>query len=212
MPQPLNLALLISGGGSTAEAIIQACQEGAELYGLINPACIIASKPGIPGIERAIEAGIPEEKVHTFVRKNFDSADLFGEAILKVCAENKVDLIGQYGWLVKTPVNVINAYENKIINQHPGPLGYKEGSIGGKGMYGLRVHQARLDYVRSTKEDYWTEATAHLVTEEYDEGAVIGRSRVAILEDDTAESLAARVLPEEHKLQIQVLKDFVSSI
>lgn len=204
----MKIALLISGGGTTAEAIIQAASAG-RLAG-VKAGCIIASKPEAGGIERAKKAGIPEKDVLVLSPKAFSSREEFGEAIIQECKARGVDFVGQYGWLVKTPENVIKAFEGRIVNQHPGPLEPGRPDFGGKGMFGRRVHAARLFFVRAVNRDFWTEATAHRVTAEYDKGAVVLVKQVPILPDDTPESLQARVLPVEHEVQIETLAKFVA--
>jgi phosphoribosylglycinamide formyltransferase-1 len=180
----MRIALLISGRGSTAEAIINACKTG-KLKG-VTPACVISSRELSP--------------------KHFSSSEEFGKAILKICADNKVDFIGQYGWLVKTPKNVIEAYQDMMVNQHNGPLP----EFGGDGMYGMRVHCARLLFARRVQRDFWTEGVAQRVAVEFDGGAVLKAGRAPILENDTPETLAARLLPVEHEVQIAMLRDFVN--
>jgi len=215
----MRIALLISGGGTTMEAIIRACQNGT-LKGVI-PALVIASKETAGGIEKAHGLGIADNNIVVLNPKNFSTPEAFGEAILHECRIRDVDFIGQYGWLSKTPENVCKTYKGMIINQHPGPLDIHSNAsdlggqadnldFGGAGMYGLRVHQARLLFVRETNRDFWTEATAHRVTENFDEGKIVKRKQVEILPDDTAESLQARVLPVEHEVQIETLRDFAS--
>lgn len=207
----MRIALLISGGGTTMEAIIKACSPRGVLYNMIEPVLVIASNENAGGIEKAKSLGIHDENILIINPKDFNSSVEFGLAILEECKKRNVDFIGQYGWMVMTPLNVINNFKNKIINQHPGPLDTGRSDFGGIGMYGMRVHQARLDFVNKTKHDYWTEATAHRVTEKFDEGIVLKRKQVSILENDTAETLQKRVLPIEHEIQIELLKDFVNS-
>lgn len=211
----MKLALLISGSGTTASAVIKACQPGSHLFLTgIEPVCVIASSDQIAGIQNVIDAGMNEKNIYVISPKDFKHSNNlskeFGSKILQVCEKHKVDLIGQYGWLCKTPANVVVAYEKRIINQHPGPLDPGHPDFGGKGMYGKRVIFARLLFVRELKKDFWTEATAHRVTAEYDQGAVIGRVRVTIEPDDTVESLYKQMLPVEHKLQIKILQDFAN--
>src|SRR3989344_8169494 len=155
----MRIALLTSGRGSTATAIIDACKSG-KLIG-VTPACVISSKNISP--------------------KQFATSEEFGEAILKICKENKVDFIGQYGWMVKTPANVIKAYKDMMVNQHNGPLP----EFGGDGMYGMRVHCARLLFADRVKRDFWTEGVAQRVSVEFDGGAVLKAGRIPILENDT---------------------------
>ena len=113
--------------------------------------------------------------------------------------------------MVKTPKNVCDAFLGMIVNQHPGPLDTGRPDFGGTGMYGLRVHQTRLAFVQKVNRDFWTEATAHRVTTNFDEGKVLKREQIQILPNDTAEILRERVLPIEHKIQIELLKDFVEN-
>ena len=206
----MKVALFISGGGTTAEAIIRAAKCG-QLAG-VEVACVIASSAEAGGIERAKKAGVPEKDVLILPPKAFPSREEFGEAIIKECRARGVDFVGQYGWLVRTPENVIKAFEGRIVNQHPGPLDPGRPDFGGKGMFGRRVHAARLFFVRAVQRDFWTEATAHRVIAEYDKGAVLCAKRVSILPDDTPESLQARVLPVEHEVQIETLAMFAPSL
>lgn len=204
----MRIALLISGGGTTMEAIIKATQSG--VLKDVVPALVIASRETAGGIEKAKALGISENDIVVINPKDFSTYKEFGEAILHECRARDVDFIGQYGWLVKTPANVCDAYKGMIVNQHPAPLDTGRSDFGGVGMYGLRDYQARLLFVRKTNRDFWTEATAHRVTANFDEGKIVKRKRVPILPDDTAESLQARVLPVEHEVQIETLRDFVN--
>ena len=219
MSDALGLALLISGGGTTAEQILRACNPKTPgnhpLSGKITPVLLIASREsdeGASGITKALLEGLAGPNVVVLKPRSFPSPLDFGEAIIKECEKRGVDLIGQYGWLPLTPPNVIERFQGRMINQHPGPLdpGYLD--FGGKGMYGTAVHAARLYFVRAVGKDKfpWTEVTAHRVTEQYDEGAVIGRSEVPIEPRDTPYELQSRCLPFEHRLQIAVLESFVN--
>jgi phosphoribosylglycinamide formyltransferase-1 len=202
----MRVAFLISGAGSTMEAVVRATK-GSRLSG-VTPAIVIASHAGISGIERAKNLGIPESNIAVLSRKDFETPEAYGEAIIEKCRFHSVDFIGQYGWLMLTPKNVIEAYQGRIINQHPGPLDAGRPDFGGKGMFGIRVHAARLGFVKETNHDFWSEATAHRVTEHFDEGAVVKATRVPILEGDTPEILQMRMLPVEHDVQIETIKDF----
>ena len=205
----MRIALLISGGGTTMEAIIKACQNGT--LANVIPSLIIASKESAGGIEKAKKLGIKEEDILIINPKSFETRENFGEKIIEECKKRNVDFIGQYGWMVMTPENVISAFEGMIVNQHPGPLDTGRPDFGGVGMYGMRIHCARLEFVRKVNRDFWTEATAHRVTNKFDEGVVLKREQVTILLNDTPESLQARVLPIEHKVQIELLKDFANN-
>ena len=201
----MKLALLISGGGTTMEAIIKACQSG--YLSKVEPVLVISSNSNAGGIEKAKKLGIKEKDILIINSKDFKNREEFGEEIIKECKKREVEFIGQYGWMVLTPKNIIKEFEGKIINQHPGPLDNGRPDFGGAGMFGLRVHQARLEFVKKTDHDFWTEATTHFVTEEFDKGKIIKRIQVPVLPDDTAETLQARVLPIEHEVQIEALKD-----
>lgn len=166
----MNVALLISGGGTTAQAIIEASRDG-KLKGLVNPSVVIASRKGAGGIEKALERGIPVEVID---RTNFSSQEAFGEKILSVLVAHSIDVISQNGWLPLTPKNVLEAFPQKIINQHPGPLDPGREDFGGKGMFGARVTCARVLYCYLTKDEHpFTESTVHFVTEEFDKGSII---------------------------------------
>ncbi len=202
--QKLKLAILASGGGTTMQAIIKACKSG-ELSG-IDPVLVISDREGAGALQKAQDEGI--KAVFVRPRKAYPSLDDYGVELLRLFHAYNVDLIGQYGWLTLTPANVVSKYEGQMVNQHPGPLDTGYPDFGGKGMYGRAVHAARLIYARSVEDNNWTEATAHLVTPEFDKGAVIMRKRVPIEPDDTVDILQAKVLPVEHTVQIEALKLF----
>ncbi len=168
-----RLALFISGGGTTAEAILTACKPDGQLENHINPVLVVASKPDIKGIERALNTGmITDENIVVLERKKFETPEAYGQALIKVCKERHVTLFGQYGWLVKTPENFLQAFP-RGINQHPAPLCPGKPDFGGDQMYGRRCHLARLLFVRMTQRNFWTAAVAHRVYPEYDKGPVV---------------------------------------
>lgn len=203
----IRLALFISGGGTTACAVINACRRNILK---IKPVLVIASKYEAFGIDKIIQLGFSKRNIKVINPKNYNDSESFADKLLYECHKKKVDLIGQYGWLPLTPEKLIKEFNNKIINQHPGALDQNGIDFGGKSMYGRRVHAAVLYFRRVTDHDYWTEATSHLVTEEFDRGQVIGRVKIKITNEDTVESLAQKVLPFEHQLQIKVLQKFAS--
>jgi len=204
-----RLVSLISGGGTTMEQIIKACQSG-EIP--MDVAGVISSNPTAGGIEKARRLGIPEKNIVVVDQNKFRGADRkvdlegFGLAILKELRERGATVVTQNGWLPLTPEHVIDEYSETIFNQHPGPVP----EFGGRGMYGRRVHAARMLFVRQTKRDFWTEAIAQRVDKKYDQGAVVKSTRVEILKDDTVDDLQQRVLPVEHRTQIDLLKDVAS--
>ena len=140
--------------------------------------------------------------------QNFEIPEAFGEAILQSCRARGVDFIGQYGWAVQTPPNVIEVYRNKMVNQHNGPLDPGRPDFGGKGMRGLATHTAVLYFARHIKRPFWTEATAQRVDVEYDKGAVLASAALAIRPSHNPISLGNELLLLEHSLQIQILQAF----
>lgn len=198
-----RLGSLVSGGGSTMEQIVLASQNG---WLQMDVACVLASKEGIGAIKKANSYGIALEIVNPDEFRGDDGkVDQygFGQVILRSLQKHGVTVVTQNGWLPLTPENVIDTYKDAIFNQHPGPVP----EFGGKGMYGRRVHAARLLFTRMTKRDYWTEAIAQRVHEDYDRGVVVKSQQVEIFPGDIVDDLQQRVLPIEHGVQIELLKD-----
>ena len=195
----LHLAILLSGSGSTAQAIIRACQSGS-LRG-ITPVVVIGNNVQAGGLEKARLLGIKTRVVR--------------DDLLETLQGCQVDLISQNGWLPLTPKNVVDRYKGRLINQHPGPLDPGRSDFGGIGMYGRRVTCARIAYALMTGGNNWTEATTHLVTEEFDKGMVIRAERLSfrILPDsnliDATNNVTAKLLPLEHKNVIATLDSYV---
>lgn len=204
----LRLAMLISGGGTTAREIIRAARDGR--LPRMEPALLISSRRTSGGIAKALAEGMKAEDITIRRPKDYPNPEAFGEAIIADCRERGVDLIGQYGWLPITPANVIEEYGGLMVNQHPGPLDPGRPDFGGMGMFGRRVHCARLYFVRVVGLGYFTEATAHRVYPDVDKGPVLRRRVVEIKDSDDVTSLQERVLPEEHLVQIETLDDFAN--
>ncbi len=205
----LRVALLISGGGTTAREILRACKDGRLPH--VDPVLLIASKPEAGGIQKALAEGMSDKNIVVIrPKRGCPGSPEFGEAILAECRKRGVDFIGQYGWLPVTPSNVIEAYKDMIVNQHPGPLDPANPGMdfGGSGMYGRRVHCARLYFVRKVIGDYWTEAVSHRVVTELDRGAVLNSARIEIRPTDDVVSLQETLLPIEHQVQIATLRMF----
>lgn len=200
----IPFAMLISGGGSTATAIWNAKRKG-ELPN-INFRLVISSRPDAKGIERLVDAGFDQHDIKVVDSKSQRVPGAFGETLETVFRLRDITHFGQYGWLPYTPYNVCENFYG--INQHPGPIDPTHGQeygFGGRGMHGRAVHAAVLAYARTVKMA-WTEATAHRVTNIVDGGELLGYRVVDIFEKDDVDTLAARVLPEEHLLQIRVLQ------
>ena len=166
----LRLAIFLSGNGSTAESIINACSSG-ELKS-IQPTLVISSRSDALGLTKSTIRGV--KNIFVVKPKDYSTPQLFGIRLLSLLHQFNIDIISQNGWLPLTPANVVSAYQDMIINQHPGPLDPSRGNdFGGKGMYGERVIAARLIYSWLTGSDFWTEATTHFVTDKYDQGNLL---------------------------------------
>lgn len=172
----------------------------------MDVACVIASKSGIGAIERAESLKVPHVVIdpNQFrVQNKRVDPESFGLKILKELRARGVTVVTQNGWLPLTPQIVIDEFQDTIFNQHPGPLP----EFGGKGMYGKRVHAAVLLFTRRVKRNLGTEAIAQRVNKDFDQGPVVKAEKVDILRGDIIDDLQQRVLPIEHKLQIELLQD-----
>lgn len=179
----MRIAVCLSGRGSNLGALLDAL-EGHQEAGI---ALVLSNRPNAGGLERARRAGVPAEVFH-------DPADS-GEWISRL-GRRDIDLIVLAGYLKLVPPQVVVAYRGRIVNIHPALLP----KFGGRGMYGRRVHEAVL-----ASGDRETGVTIHLVNEEYDRGSVLAQVRVPVEPDDTADTLAARVLTVEHALLPRVV-------
>lgn len=189
-----NIVVFASGSGTNFQAIIDAVEAG-DIEGNIQG--LVASRPGIKALERAKDHHID---ARTLVPTDFKNEHSYEKELLKTLDEWDTDLIVLAGYMLKIPTPVIKRYENRIINIHPSLLP----KYGGKGFYGLKVHQAVLD-----SGDKLSGCTVHYVTEEYDEGPIIEQIKVPVHESDDAETLAARVLEQEHKLLPKVIAELM---
>jgi len=178
----VRTAVLVSGGGTNLQAIID-----ANLFGEIKNcmlAAVISSNPEAYAIERAKYAGIP---VYIVERSIFPNRLSFTKALLEKLQDLEIELVVYAGFNYILGPQLINAYENRIINIHPSLIP----SFCGPGFYGLKVHQAVLNYGAKV-----TGATAHFATETADDGPIILQKTVPVLEDDTPETLQRRVMEE----------------
>lgn len=178
----VRAAVLVSGGGTNLQAIIDAKRAGkipsAEL------ALVVASNASAYALTRAENAGI----VHTVLRKEKGEApENYGERLLTLLHENAIDVVVLAGFLTILPENVIRAYDHRILNIHPSLIP----SFCGDGFYGLHVHEAALK--RGVKV---TGATVHFVNEITDGGDIIAQKAVEVLPGDTPEILQRRVMEQ----------------
>lgn len=179
--------MLVSGGGTNLQALIDAESDGIIKNGEIT--LVISSRPGVYALERAEKAGI---KSIVLERKKYALQADFDADLLDALKEHDIDLIVLAGFLTILGDTVISEYKNRIINVHPSLIP----SFCGKGFYGLKVHEAALS--RGVK---LTGATVHLVNEIADGGPILMQRAVEVMEDDTPETLQKRVMREcEHVL------------
>ncbi len=180
-----RLCVFASGSGSDFQSIIDGVKSGT-----INASIelLVASKPDIYAIERAKAAGI---EVAVFQKANYASTEQMYDEMIPFLKAKDIDLIVLAGYLTVLTPNIVNAFKNKIINIHPSLIP----AYCGDGFYGMRVHRA----VIAGKEKQ-SGATVHYVDEGTDTGKIIAQKTVPVYEDDTPETLQARVLELEHKL------------
>ena len=178
----VNVAVLVSGGGTNLQALIDAKTAGNLPKAKL--ALVIASKPGVYALRRAEEAGIPTEVV---CRKDFDTQEAFDRTMLETLRRYNIGVVVLAGYLSIVGAPVVAAYPDKIINIHPSLIP----SFCGAGYYGLRVHEAALK-----KGVKVTGATVHLVNEKYDDGRILLQKAVAVEEGDTPETLQKRVMQQ----------------
>ncbi|HEX9908847.1 MAG TPA: phosphoribosylglycinamide formyltransferase [Thermoplasmata archaeon] len=180
----ISIGVLASGGGTNLQSIIDSCERG-EIDG--DVVVVISNVPEAYALERARKHGIDAYCFsHKGVTREAHEAD-----VIECLEQHKVDLVCLAGYLrMLTPV-FINKYAGRLMNTHPALLP----AFGGKGMHGLNVHQAVLDYGCKVSG-----CTIHFVTLEVDGGPIVLQKAVPVLEGDTAEVLQERVLKEEHRL------------
>ena len=178
----LNIAVLVSGGGTNLQALLDAESRGGIPGGRI--ACVISSKPEAYALERAKRAGVATEEL---VRKGFATPEEYDAALFSLLDKYDTGLVVMAGFMTIISDRVVQRYPNRIINIHPSLLP----SFGGGGFYGLRVHEAAL--ARGVKI---TGATVHFVNEVCDGGPIILQKAVEVLPEDTPETLQRRVMEQ----------------
>jgi len=192
----LRLAVLASGGGSNLQAIIDAAQKG-EIDAQV--VLVISNNSKAGALERARRHGI--QALHLSAGR-FDTPEAFDARLLGVLANHRIDLVILAGYMKLLSPSVVKAYRGRILNIHPALLP----SFGGQGMYGSRVHQAVIESGAK-----FSGVTVHLVDEQYDHGPIVAQRVVPVLDDDTPQTLAQRVLVEEHKIYKAVIQLFAEN-
>ena len=191
-----KLAVLVSGGGSNLQAFIDAIAEGvlqAEI------ALVLSSRKDAYALTRARAAGIPTAVVP---RRAYRDNESYGEALLEALRPYQPDLVLLAGFLSVLSDQVVEEYSGRIMNTHPSLIP----AFCGDGFYGERVHQAVLDYGAKVSG-----ASIIFVEQGVDTGPVILQEAVPVYQEDTAATLAARVLPVEHRLYVQAAAHFLSN-
>lgn len=178
----LRIVVLVSGGGTNLQAIMDAIDNGNIRNASIE--AVISNNAGAYALTRAKNYGVAAECISP---KDYASRDIFNEELLKGVSKYNPDLIVLAGFLVAIPAAMVEAYRNRIINIHPSLIP----SFCGKGFYGLKVHEAAL--ARGVKV---TGATVHFVDEGTDTGAIILQKPVMIEDGDTTEILQKRVMEQ----------------
>lgn len=177
---PVKIAVLVSGGGTNLQALIDAQEKGIIKSGKIG--LVIANNANAYALERAAKAGI---KTAVVLKKELGSAEAFEQKIKDLLSENGIEIIVLAGFMAILSENFTKDYPRRIINVHPALIP----SFCGKGFYGLHVHEAALAYGVKV-----TGATVHFVNEIPDGGEIIMQKAVSIRENDTPETLQKRVM------------------
>ena len=182
MSTPKKIAVLVSGGGTNLQALIDAQSRGELGGGEIT--LVLASKPGVFALERAAAAGI---KGVVLARKDYDTIAAYSKALADTMLAAGIDLVVLAGFLTIIDEQVYNAFPNRILNVHPALIP----SFCGKGYYGLHVHEAAL-----AKGVKVSGATVHIVTPECDAGPIVLQKAVEVMNNDTPETLQKRIMVE----------------
>lgn len=192
----MNIAVFASGGGSNFQAILNKIKSGE----LKNAAIVllISNNSSCGAMEIAKSNNI--KTIHISNKTHPDPVE-YENALSSSLEKSNVELIALAGYMKLLPVRIVRKYPNKILNIHPALLP----KFGGKGMFGIHVHEAVL---RAGEKE--SGVTIHFVNENYDEGRIIRQSRVPLLPEDTPETLAARVLKAEHDLYWRVIDEMVN--
>lgn len=193
-----RIVVFASGSGTNFQSIIDAIDRGEVSAASI--AGLIVSNSNAFAISRAEKAAIPTAFLHPNEFKSYQDYEI---ALKNQLLHWNPDLIALAGYLLKIPESVIELYKGRILNIHPSLLP----KYGGRGYYGLRVHRAVLE-----NSELKSGCTVHLVTEEYDEGPILGQIEVAVLQSDTPETLQKRVLEKEHILYPKIINQHLKTL
>lgn len=190
-----RLGVLLSGRGSNFAAIQKAIDAGTLTNAEI--VLVISNHPDAVGLNVAQSHDIPTV---TLEKQQFENRQAFDQAVVEALQAQQVELVILAGYDRILTSALLNAYPGRILNIHPSLLP----AYGGKGMVGHKVHQAVVD-----NQESQSGCTVHVVTEIVDGGTILGQSSVPVLANDTAETLAVRVLEQEHQLYPRVIGEFI---
>lgn len=192
----LRIGVLVSGHGrgTNLQAILDGCAAGV-IPGAVD--LVVGTRADAPALERARTAGV--KTVVVSPRKYEGDEEGYGAALLRAARAADVQLICLAGYLRVLPRAVVDSYRGRIMNVHPALLPL----FGGKGMYGEHVHRAVIESGMKVSG-----CTVHFVDEQYDSGPIIAQSAVPVRDDDTPVTLAARILPEEHRTYVRAIQLF----
>ena len=186
----MNIAVFAAHGGSDLQAIIDGCRN--DLIGA-QVAAVISNNGDSMALQRGRNAGIPSYHLSA---KKCGSEEQLAEELLAVLKGHDIDMIFLAGYMRMLHISVLEQYSGRIFNIHPALLP----RYGGRGMYGMNVHNAVI--AAGEKE---SGVTIHRVDAEYDSGEIVAQTTVPVMEGDTPESLAARVLEREHSFLVEVI-------
>lgn len=189
--------MFASGSGTNFQALIDAVKKGqihARIRGLIS------NKSDSKALDRAQKHDI---ETQVLIPSEFRSDRQYEHALQDILSNWKTDLIVLAGYMIKIPASIIKEYQGRIINIHPSLLP----KYGGKGYYGKRVHQAVIQ-----NNETESGCTVHMVTEEYDQGPILAQKKVPVYDSDDPETLARRVLKQEHVLLPRVVEQLIKDL
>jgi phosphoribosylglycinamide formyltransferase-1 len=189
-----NLGFFASGRGTNMQAVVDACNSGMLAA---KPVVVISNSSDSEALARARREKIP---AYHFSSKTHSDSFQLDDTILAALQLHRTDLVILAGYLKRLGEKTLAAFQGRVINIHPALLP----KHGGAGMYGAHVHQAVIE-----AGDRETGVTIHLVDREFDHGEILAQCRVPVMEGDTAETLAARVLVKEHTFLVETLQRII---
>ncbi len=191
-----NLAVLVSGSGSNLAALIDAVNTGIITEGMIS--LVVSNKKDAYALQRAENAGIP---CLSAKRSDFATDEEFDKHLLSSLKAHRIDLVLLAGYMRILTKPLLEAYNERILNIHPSLLP----EFGGIGMYGMKVHEEVIRTGITVSG-----CTVHIVNEHVDQGPILAQASVSVFPDDTPDSLAARILKEEHRLYPATVEKFLT--